>query len=731
VLHPHARRRPGTAVLAFALGVGILVIGASPAAASITQPGFVRSIGMRGEAAVYPFAMDFNPVSHEILIGDYWNYRVRRYDLQGNQIGSFYLPPAQRHGQPYAVTTDPRNGEIYVTEWAEDKPRGWVSHWTAAGVFIDDFQLATTYDAWATIDSDGFLYLADSHATLNGPTRPPKVRKYDLDNGRTEVTSWGEWGTNPGQFQLIHGLDVDEQGRIYVAEAFNKTVDVFTTGGAFLFNFGSAGTGVGQFTGDLRGLAIDRANGWVYVVDAEASEIEKFDLAGDPLAHWGSEGFGLGQYADGGRDLTVDASGHVWVADFGNFRFFEYDSDGNLLHTYPDPAGAPAPGGFSQNRDVAVDPVSGDVWAVDTWNHRFQKFSPTGVLLGTWGFRNSHPPYGMDYPRGIAVDPATRDVWVVNTRDHVIRVYTKDGAYLKTIGTGLESDDPGGFRWPMDVEIVAGKAYVSAYHSRYLKVLNAATGAELLSIKRSNTGVAVDPATGDIYVSSWSRDTIEVYDAAGTLLRTFGTSGSADGQFQNVWDIDIVNGTLWAADSQLKRISAFALNGTFLGSFGSRGNGAYQFAGPSGLAHDAAGRLYIADALNDRIVVYDPSKGRPSGDTTAPTASISSPVNNAVLPGQTVILQGGAADAVGVGTVEVAIRDKVTLQWWNASIATWQTKKVWNLSAISGAQMTSVSWRFAFVGMVHGGSYSAQVRARDTSNNRTSSGLASRSFTVS
>jgi hypothetical protein len=76
---------------------------AGPASAAFTQPAFVRSIGMRGEPAVYPFGMDFNPVTRELVVGDYWNYQVRRYDLQGHQLGAFYLPPSQRHGQPYAI----------------------------------------------------------------------------------------------------------------------------------------------------------------------------------------------------------------------------------------------------------------------------------------------------------------------------------------------------------------------------------------------------------------------------------------------------------------------------------------------------------------------------------------------------------------------------------------------------------------------------------------------------
>ena len=178
----------------------------------------------------------------------------------------------------------------------------------------------------------------------------------------------------------------------------------------------------------------------------------------------------------------------MWVADYGNFRFFRYSPDGTLLASYPWPAGEPVAGGFAQVRDVAVAP-DGTVWAADTWNNRFQRFAADGTFQAAFGRRNSHPPYGMDYPRGIAVNPVTGEVWVSSTRDHIIRVYDASGeTYLRTVGNGADSTAPGSFRWPMDVEFSGTAAWVSDYTSCRLKKVNAATGAELLSISSATTG---------------------------------------------------------------------------------------------------------------------------------------------------------------------------------------------------------------------------------------------------
>jgi DNA-binding beta-propeller fold protein YncE len=706
-------------------------------AATWTAPGFVKSISGHGEAGVYAWGIQYNPVSNEILVGDYWNYQIRRYDLQGNPLGAFYRPANIRDGQPYTISVDRRNGDIYVVEIGNPSATpGSIAHYDRFGTYIDELHVGG-YIAWTTIDGDGNFYVASGHLSTHS-----KIEKYDLDNGMALETTWGTNGTGPGQFSTeLRGIDTDASGNVYVADSNNKRVEVFTADGTWLRDFGGPGTGVGQFTGDLRGLAIDRVNGWVYVVDAAAGQIEKFDLNGNPLAHWGSTGQGTGQFADGGRQITVDASGNVWVSDYGNFRFFEYNPNGTLLRTAPVPGTPPPPGFLSQNRDVAVDPVNGDIWSTDSWNNRFQKFTTNGAFLGTWGIRASEPPYGMDYPRGIAVNPVNRDVWVADTRESVIRVYDRLGNYKFSVGSGITSSDPGSFRLPMDMEFSNGLVYVSDYGQLYggdphascrVKVVDATTGAELASIATCNYGVAVDPATGRVFVVSANDDEVFVYSAYPALapLFTFGSSGTGNGQFQSPWDIDIANGTIYVTDAQLNRVQAFDLNGNFLGTWGTGGTGAFQLSGPSGITHDAAGNLYVADAGNDRIQVFSPSVPLPSGDTTKPAITIGAPAVNAVLPAVSPVnVTGTASDNLKIGRIDAAIQDRSTGLWWNASLAIWQANKQFATAAISWGAGTNVTYRFAFIGLRKGGQYSVQTRATDTSGNTLIT--AARNFSIS
>jgi DNA-binding beta-propeller fold protein YncE len=458
----------------------------------------------------------------------------------------------------------------------------------------------------------------------------------------------------------------------------------------------------------------------VYVVDAQGDKIEKFDTSGNSLLDWGSQGSGDGQFRDGGRQVTVDGAGNVWVADYSNFRFEEFTSSGQFLAAYPNPAEPPVGGFLSEARDVAINPGDGSVWVADVWSDRIQKFSSNGTFEGAWGYRGDAvgEPYGLDYPRGIGVDPATGYVWVADTRAHYVRIYDESGNYIRTLGSGYQSCSAGSFAAPVDIQFYGGLAFISAYWCSDLQVLDTSTGNQVRTINGYNNGSAIDPSTGNIYIVDENYNVVREYDASGHSIRTIGSSGSGSGQFTGPWGDDILKGVLYVTDETLNRVEAFDLNGNWLGQFGSKGPGTFQLVQPSGITHDGAGNLYIADANNDRVQVFNPTVALPSGDTTPPLLAMSAPVGRQVFPAAAVTIAGSAADDVAVGEVEVAVHDSTTSNlWWDAGHSTWQTHKVWNLASVVCTSPGSCSWSSAFVGEQYGGSYGAQARVFDTSGN--------------
>ena len=67
------------------------------------------------------------------------------------------------------------------------------------------------------------------------------------------------------------------------------------------------------------GIAADSSNN-VYVADSDNNRVEKFDRNGDYLAQWGSGGSGNGQFANPEGVAVGSAGNFIYVTDIGNNR---------------------------------------------------------------------------------------------------------------------------------------------------------------------------------------------------------------------------------------------------------------------------------------------------------------------------------------------------------------------------------------------------------------------------
>ncbi len=71
----------------------------------------------------------------------------------------------------------------------------------------------------------------DNHIFVSDGYGNACVHKYSPD-GKL-IKTWGEPGSNPGQFNLVHNIVADDDGWIYVADRENHRVQVFDTDGNF------------------------------------------------------------------------------------------------------------------------------------------------------------------------------------------------------------------------------------------------------------------------------------------------------------------------------------------------------------------------------------------------------------------------------------------------------------------------------------------------------------------
>jgi hypothetical protein len=105
---------------------------------------------------------------------------------------------------------------------ASDEDTGPVKHPNPPAPAEDGRFRQVTDIAW---DRAGNIFVSDGY--INS-----RVAKIDKDGNW--LTSWGNRGTKPGEFNTPHSIAADAQDNIYVADRFNRRIQVFDDDGHFL-----------------------------------------------------------------------------------------------------------------------------------------------------------------------------------------------------------------------------------------------------------------------------------------------------------------------------------------------------------------------------------------------------------------------------------------------------------------------------------------------------------------
>jgi DNA-binding beta-propeller fold protein YncE len=175
-----------------------------------------------------------------------------------------------------------------------------------AGAQSDVFQRPTDV-AW---DSNGNIYVADGFGNA-------RVAKFDK-TGKF-VRSWGSRGANQGQFNMVHGLAIDAQNNVYVADAGNHRIQVFDNDG----NFKSQVTGIGA----PAALCITPgAHQYLYSSNSNppedidsGGEIYKLELNGQVVGKFGRAGK-LPKEFGTVNAISCRSENELYVGELGNWR---------------------------------------------------------------------------------------------------------------------------------------------------------------------------------------------------------------------------------------------------------------------------------------------------------------------------------------------------------------------------------------------------------------------------
>ena len=403
-------------------------------------------------------------------------------------------------------------------------------------------------------------------------------------------------------FNSPYGIAVDKSGNVYVADTINNSIRKISSAGAVTTLAGSGSMGSADGTGTAAsfngpsGIAVDKS-GNVYVADQRNNLIRMISPAGavTTLAGSGSAGSanGTGKAAsfNGPNGVAVDDAGAVYVADFGNNLIRKITSAGAVTTlagsgSVGSDDGTGTAASFKYPNGVAVD-GSGNVYVADFGNDRIRKITSAGVVTtlagsGSAGATDGTGSVASFYsPDGVAVG-GSGNLYVADTDNNSIRKITPAGAVTTLAGSSV--------RGSADGLGTAASFYAPA-------------------------GVAVD-SSGDVYVVDTHNNLIRKITSAGAvaILAGSGVPGSANGtgtaaSFNGSAAVAAdASGNVYEADRNNNVIRKIASSGavtTFAGS-GSSGSAdgtgsAASFNGPTGLAVDGLGNVYVADFGNDLI----------------------------------------------------------------------------------------------------------------------------------
>jgi len=283
--------------------------------------------------------------------------------------------------------------------------------------------------------------------------------------------------------------------------------------------------------------------------------------------------------------LAVDSKGQIYAADQGVSAVFIFNAETKNVELI----GNGKQAHFGAISGLAIDDTD-RLFVTDVGLHRVDVFSPTHELLTAFGGEV------LSNPSSVAIDNENRFVYVVDTQNDVVDVFDADTfKLLRKIGTPGKKHTltaPGTFSLPQ--------------------------------------GVAVDH-DGNVYVTDTLNNRIEIFDADGGFINTFGKNGDGPEDFERPKGIAIdCDGHIWVADAAQDRVKVFSREGQLLIYFGTHGEYPGRFMGVHDITIDKNNRVITSEIFPGRVQIFRyvtdaeaeaEKKLREGGEETKPAAA--------------------------------------------------------------------------------------------------------------
>ena len=498
-------------------------------------------------------------------------------------------------GVPTGVAVD-GTGNLYIADYlnvvvAKVTPLGMLSVVAGNGAFGTPVAGPATATPLGNprgiaLDGSGNLFIADSGYGV--------VEKVTPGGTLSVIAGTGIRGTpTPGiatnsKLNNPYALTTDAQGNLYIADSDNHVIEEVSTGGTLsifagtgIYGTPTPGTATGSRFASPNGLALD-ASGNLFIADYDSAVVANITLSGVLIGNLPQSGSVGGSFSpsvastgDGTTSVTSATPGICSVAG-STVNFIAAGTCNLVSHVASGPNYAGADGAM-QSFTIA-------------------RGTPSVLLsiiagTGTKGTTTPGPATSatLGGPNGVAVD-ASGNLYIADFSNHIVQKVTPSGL----------------------LSIVAGNGTQGA----------PTPGPATSSMLSNSQSIAVD-ASGNLYIADADNAVIEKVTPGGVLSIVAGTgspgtptAGSATrSMLRYPADVTVDSaGNLYIADYSNYVIEKVTPAGDLsivagTGNYGAPTPGAAtssRLNGPSGVAVDASGNLYIADSGNALVEKVNP-----------------------------------------------------------------------------------------------------------------------------
>lgn len=382
-------------------------------------------------------------------------------------------------------------------------------------------------------------------------------------------------------------------GRVYIANSGGSDVIVCDVKGSYIFTIDSVATEppMEQPTG------VSASGDYIYITDPLTNSVYLFNYDGEFIKRWNVN-------SPWAIFATENA---VYLTSSETNTASEFNLDGELIQTFTE---------TNEGKKVLKEPQGigihdGRVVVSSKGTDQIEMWNSDGSYAGRHG-DNVDPIGSIVRPQRIT--SKDNQVYIVDSMRGVVEVYTKTGQFVKELGqmTSVYLIDPSGITVDSD-----GNIYVTDIGDDNIKVFDT-NGAHLSTIGSRGTengqfmnpsDICIDPIKELLYVSDTDNHRIQVLSTSGEFIDSIGGWGSAPGEFILPKGLSFLDNTLAVADFGNCRIQVISTDGKPIHAYGKRGTDRGGLLGPTDCSLDNDGKVFIADSLNHRVVVYDPVTG--------------------------------------------------------------------------------------------------------------------------